>query len=532
MRLLLLSTFLLIYSSVWGQNFEFFSPELDLDLLSEQLEDDIVFKAEKNKENHFKAITEEISLLDSLVTYRFYTSDITDSSKLIKEVYSYDEATNFIEQIDYSYNEDSAAWLPSNFRTMMRDAQGRITSEYFAYWDLESNDWLPSVRYDYTYFFEEDADLETFVQWVWQDGEWQKDIKKEYTYNENNDLSFVQDYIYDSNIEDWINDSRRTYNYNTDNFLENILEEDWDEVNQEWINQFNTEYLLNEMNQFVKRLISIWDGVENDWVLSTRRSYEYDDYQYLSSIEDASFVEDDWFNDLRFEIVNDSNNNNLETIILYWNEDNNDWLENYRNIYAYNSQSQRTFRADFAFNTTTLEWIPLNEWYYEFKEDEINLRKNTRFSWNMTDQSFNLNRIDHYYYTLVDTVPIDTMAMDTTMMDTTMMDTTMMDTTMMDTTMMDTTMMDTTMMDTSTFIPLIPNASSIQLYPNPASDFVNIDKAEQVWVYDVNGHLILQKTLSSQKHHLRLTDLSEGIYWLRLERGDGIIEFKKLLIAR
>lgn len=63
---------------------------------------------------------------------------------------------------------------------------------------------------------------------------------------------------------------------------------------------------------------------------------------------------------------------------------------------------------------------------------------------------------------------------------------------------------------------------SIQVYPNPFSDVVNINKPElvkSVRVSDVSGKLV--KTINQPESVLRLNDLSQGMYILLLEMKDG-----------
>ena len=72
------------------------------------------------------------------------------------------------------------------------------------------------------------------------------------------------------------------------------------------------------------------------------------------------------------------------------------------------------------------------------------------------------------------------------------------------------------------------------VYPNPASDnfqidFKNDSKEAVLYVYDINGKLVFIKNIND-KTIIDATSLNEGIYALRIQTADGIIN-KKLVIV-
>jgi len=72
----------------------------------------------------------------------------------------------------------------------------------------------------------------------------------------------------------------------------------------------------------------------------------------------------------------------------------------------------------------------------------------------------------------------------------------------------------------------------IKIYPNPASGYINIEAVDliinQVQIYDINGKLVSEiKTDNSPK--IDVTNLSSGIYFLRIETDEGSFS-KKVII--
>ena len=65
--------------------------------------------------------------------------------------------------------------------------------------------------------------------------------------------------------------------------------------------------------------------------------------------------------------------------------------------------------------------------------------------------------------------------------------------------------------------------SDVSLYPNPAKDFVNISAAEKIdfiSIYDLTGRVVLKSEPNKENFNLNVTDLSKGVYLVKLNAGD------------
>jgi hypothetical protein len=63
----------------------------------------------------------------------------------------------------------------------------------------------------------------------------------------------------------------------------------------------------------------------------------------------------------------------------------------------------------------------------------------------------------------------------------------------------------------------------VRLYPNPASEIVNISSAEtidRVSVYDLTGRVIKQSNPNKSSFRLNISDLNKGVYLIKLNAGD------------
>ena len=71
------------------------------------------------------------------------------------------------------------------------------------------------------------------------------------------------------------------------------------------------------------------------------------------------------------------------------------------------------------------------------------------------------------------------------------------------------------------------SSSNITLYPNPASEYLNIDvniyRNELIVceIYDITGKMIYNQEITSKSTRINITDLSQGIYFVNLRNGES-----------
>lgn len=77
----------------------------------------------------------------------------------------------------------------------------------------------------------------------------------------------------------------------------------------------------------------------------------------------------------------------------------------------------------------------------------------------------------------------------------------------------------------------VAEAAKLSVYPNPASDVVNIAGADinKVTFADVNGRTVKSLNVNSSQATIGVSDLSAGVYMMTIETADGASTTKKLL---
>ncbi len=79
---------------------------------------------------------------------------------------------------------------------------------------------------------------------------------------------------------------------------------------------------------------------------------------------------------------------------------------------------------------------------------------------------------------------------------------------------------------------LFEKGIGINIYPNPAENNVIINGfvgGENVSIYDITGRVIYQQKVNKDSDSISLTDLNQGVYYIRITSTDGIVSSHKLV---
>ena len=65
--------------------------------------------------------------------------------------------------------------------------------------------------------------------------------------------------------------------------------------------------------------------------------------------------------------------------------------------------------------------------------------------------------------------------------------------------------------------------ANVNLYPNPSSDFININSADTIQeysIYDLTGRVVKNSNPNSNNFIIDITALNKGVYLVKLNSGD------------
>ena len=92
---------------------------------------------------------------------------------------------------------------------------------------------------------------------------------------------------------------------------------------------------------------------------------------------------------------------------------------------------------------------------------------------------------------------------------------------------------DVTLIDQSTVgINELVNGNSFEVYPNPSNGLVVVSSRfdfEKIELLSVTGQTLLSEKVIAKTHDLNLTDLSEGIYFVKFSYANGLSTVKKVV---
>jgi len=73
----------------------------------------------------------------------------------------------------------------------------------------------------------------------------------------------------------------------------------------------------------------------------------------------------------------------------------------------------------------------------------------------------------------------------------------------------------------------------LSIFPNPSDDIINIEfeniNNATIEIYNISGRLVFSKVLNSKVEKIDITDLSEGIYFIKVRQEKNVI-VEKLIV--
>jgi hypothetical protein len=87
---------------------------------------------------------------------------------------------------------------------------------------------------------------------------------------------------------------------------------------------------------------------------------------------------------------------------------------------------------------------------------------------------------------------------------------------------------------TITNLETLNNLKEVSIYPNPATDILNVDLGSvtqtiQVQFIDAVGRTVKTESISGSHSQIDISDLNQGIYFISLSSADGVQRIEKLV---
>jgi hypothetical protein len=316
------------------------------------------------------------------------------------------------------------------------------------------------------------------------------------TYNSNNIIEEFIFELWNTNNSIWENSRRATFNYSGQNLLESII---YIWINNAW--QPDTKTIGNyNGNLQAESILQTWDNINSIWVNSTKSDYIYDNEGRLTTLTEFLWENNNWVNNEQSNNTYNTNFN-LDTIIqLIWDVNTSSWLNKYRTIYTYNN-------SDLLIEREREEWIN-GQWIKRDKKTnnyDVNNRVNESINseWNETLMAYEFksrNLITRNSEGLRTIVVSQTYTGG----------------------WINSSRTRNTYPPCATLSEEEFSYGKIKLYPNPSNSILNIDLPtllinSSIKIFDMQGKLVIQKSIKEIKNTIDISSLSKGLYIAKLE---------------
>jgi len=339
---------------------------------------------------------------------------------------------------------------------------------------------------------------------------WEGKYKIELTYDERGNLIGYLEKDWDDDAADFLIGYNDVWIYDENNKEVEYYYMKWNLVNIAWDTTVYETSFYDENGNLTEQIRKNWDANSSDWVNSSQRLYKYDEnglqIEYLYQKWDlANSV---WYNNYLYEtkyntngirteyysqkwIVADSAWLNYSLNLYIYNDDNNvtesdlkrwdanleDWVNNYFYTSTYGTNGLRAELLSQRWNASDSVYDNLSSYLFVYDEFGNETEYHSQ-SWDAGTSTWKQNKKDLNYYSQHDV----------------------------------------------TEAKILELGNSIIIYPNPAENEIsisNIPELSTISVHDINGKLFIQREVDSNKTQLNVSELSPGLYILKISNSAG-----------
>ncbi|WP_462279744.1 T9SS type A sorting domain-containing protein [Salinivirga cyanobacteriivorans] len=395
-----------------------------------------------------------------------------------KEEFNYDEQGNEILNIEYEWDSEASAWEPIEKIENVYNVYGNLTQFVRFNWDTINNAWLPDLKSNTTYDSAQNATEHVYKLWNASTDSWDNYFIRYYGYDSDNNTTFS----YVMYWSDYSSTYKKQYRYELsydDSLVLQSIRYDGDTINDVWIEDSKTEY---SYNSFGNQTQYIYYQMESSWQPQSKTAFAYDNSQNETSETVFAWDENnsEWYPNYRYERDFDASNNMIEMIYSSWDPNTDSWD---------NSQKwTREYENNLVYNDLI---IPLSFHYSGINAfgapEEVfrhQLVSRSEYDWNSTDDVWDGTVLEHFYYS---EQPLN-----------------------------------------------IANTANkaFSVYPNPVSGNLYIESdtdISEIRVIDVTGRYVRSESAPGNKEMINLSDLEEGMYFVRLLLSNGEYETKRII---
>jgi hypothetical protein len=335
--------------------------------------------------------------LDSIVDFQF-TSNL-DSIRHAKIEYKHISQGIWNEK-GFHYNNLENKWEESFWlKEFEANTQGQITRQTHYEFNNYYNKWEGWWRKEYDFDSLGNKTKEASYIWDLDDNIWHKDKKSEFVFDESKEIA-VYGYIGENESDTWQFYYKKETEYNENGNVE--INETWD--SSVYWNPFRKQKETNSFDSFGALHSSVrlfWSEELNEWLNNWKYEYLYNDYEN-SSVRiryDWDSAASTWINASKSETKqNESNLITMEASYM-WNNTSKAWdgIGSKTIVLQYDSFGNRLLYEIYHWEALTNSWVPVYRYSNVFANNN-KLWQTDFFEWNEQNSEWIKNKVRFYYY--------------------------------------------------------------------------------------------------------------------------------------
>lgn len=425
-------------------------------------------------------------LIFTILTWDTEINDWKNSSREIKE---WDVNKLLVLHIDLNWDSETSQW--KNIQKLENkydnDLNQVLMSHYW--WNNDSNRWKGSFKTEKEFAPGKKELSKTESVWNDTTGNWIYNYKEKYNYDQYGNLEFTEIYLWNSIKNEWefkSGKSKSEYTYNESGKVTEQIHYVWNSEISDWQYAEKNEYNWDTQNRLILHINSIWNTERNEWLKIKKLSYSFDsEGRYIL---DSNSHWDEEKNDWRITTLYESGWDFNDYLILYSNLQWSGFADIYwggKTEQQFNEKGQTLWNIGYTWDNNLQNWKTVLKTTYIYTNEGL---IDTAASFNLDtylNEWIGTSRAIYFYSGTVD-------------------------------------------------IKEISHDSAVKIYPNPASDFINIEvtagnQESHFELFDLNGKLLMSKSVSNSDQ-IKLQTFKNGIYPWKITSSEKSFSGKLVII--
>ncbi|HNW51898.1 MAG TPA: T9SS type A sorting domain-containing protein [Prolixibacteraceae bacterium] len=269
-----------------------------------------------------------------------YQRDLLEKKWIIdqQEVYSFDNSGNKLLEILNQWNTSAGKWDGVYKYEMNYDPEGNETLNSSYHWDLAKENWAGDSKSTYEYNSDKDQTLKCNFEWDTLTNDWIGNSKAEITYFAPREQLTRTISRWDNTNKQWSPDSKTELSYNEDTLITVALGSEFDLSSQQWVNSWKEEMTYDSLG-YEKSLKSYaWD---KEWIIQQSNEYTYD-----SKGNQTLYINSHWDYEKQelvynTKVVSEFDENGITTFNANytWDSDSSGWICTSKSVASYNTNT-------------------------------------------------------------------------------------------------------------------------------------------------------------------------------------------------